>query len=104
MVKLPSWVLYFIYKSSNYENKDNILDSIRYKNVSGIRFETSGRLTRRLTASRSVYKARHKGSIKNIYSSYKGISSVLLRGYAKSSLQYTLINSTSRNGSFGLKG
>nr|YP_010710776.1 hypothetical protein P2Z26_mgp40 [Gonatophragmium mori]WCZ71140.1 hypothetical protein [Gonatophragmium mori] len=132
MVRLPSWILYFMddsrnlkssmathesspsnrpgllheasSASSNYENKDNILHSIRYKNVSGIRFETSGRLTRRLTASRSVYKARHKGSLKNIYSSYKGISSVLLRGYAKPNLQYTLVNSTSRNGSFGLKG
>lgn len=104
MVKLPSWILYFVHKSNNYENKKNILNSIRYKNISGLRFEASGRLTRRLIASRSVYKVRNKGSVKNIYSSYKGIPSVLLRGYIKSNIQYTLVNSTSRNGSFGLKG
>ena len=72
--------------------------------VSGVRFEASGRLTRRLTASRAVFKYRYAGSLKNIRSSYNNKSSVLLRGHSKSNLQYVLINSKTRNGAFGLKG
>jgi hypothetical protein len=37
-------------------------------------------------------------------SSYKGLSSVLLRGHVKSNLQFTKIKSKTRIGSFGLKG
>lgn len=37
-------------------------------------------------------------------SSYKGLSTVMLRGHAKSNLQYTMINSKTRNGAFGIKG
>lgn len=103
-VKLPIFHSYLLDEPCNYNTKENILNSIRYKTISGIRFEASGRLTRRLIASRSVFKIRYIGNIKNIYSSYKMISSPILRGYIKSSLQYTLINSKTSNGSFGLKG
>jgi hypothetical protein len=72
--------------------------------LAGVRLEAKGRLTKRFTASRSVFKVKWKGSIKNLDSSYKGIPSVLLRGHAKSNVQYTLVNSKTRNGSFGLKG
>nr|YP_009420965.1 ribosomal protein S3 [Hypogymnia vittata]ASR12311.1 ribosomal protein S3 [Hypogymnia vittata] len=83
---------------------NTILRSIRNKSVSGIRLEVAGRLTRRNTAARSLFKLRYKGNIKNMDSSYKGLSAVLLRGYAKSNLQYTKLKSRIRIGSFGLKG
>ena len=83
---------------------NNILKFIKNKYVSGIRIEVAGRLTRRNTAARSVFKLRYKGNIKNMDSSYKGLSSVLLRGHAKSNLQYTNLKSKIRIGSFGLKG
>jgi hypothetical protein len=86
------------------EKKKGILKSLRYKLVNGVRFEASGRLTRRLTASRAVFKVRYVGSLKNVYSSVEGLSSSMMRGYAKSNLQYTLVNSKTANGSFGLKG
>ena len=63
----------------------------------------AGRLTKRLTASRSITKFRMKGSLKNINSSFHSISTVMLRGYFKSNLQYININSHNRNGSFGMK-
>jgi hypothetical protein len=66
--------------------------------------EASGRLTRRYTASRSISKLRYKGNLLNIDSSYRGLSSVLLKGNLKSNLQYTKLKSKTRIGSFGLKG
>ena len=81
-----------------------ILRDIKYKHVTGFRLETSGRLTRRYTASRSVSKFRYKGNLFNIDSSYRGLSSVLLKGNLKSNLQYTKLNSKTRIGSFGIKG
>ena len=83
---------------------NTIIKSIRNKSVSGIRLEVAGRLTRRNRADRSLFKLRYKGNIKNMDSSYKGLSAVLLRGYAKSNLQYTKSKSRIRIGSFGLKG
>jgi len=105
MVQLPS--LHSLLTSDNdinTINKNNILNFLKQKVISGIRFEASGRLTRRLTASRSIFKYRYKGSLKNIHSSYNNLSSVMLRGHVKSNLQYTIINSKTRNGAFGLKG
>ena len=91
-------------KTTDKTIQNIILDSLKYKSLAGVRLEAKGRLTRRLTASRSVFKLKWKGSLKNIDSSYKGISSVILRGHAKSNLQYSIINSKTRNGAFGLKG
>jgi hypothetical protein len=81
-----------------------ILSSLKYKNIGGVRLEAKGRLTRRFTASRSVFKIKWKGSLKNVDSSYRGLSSNILRGYVKSNIQYSIINSKTRNGAFGLKG
>ena len=83
---------------------NTILKSIRNKSVSGIRLEVAGRLTRRNKAARSLFKLRYKGNIRNMDSSYKGLSTVVLRGYAKSNLQYTKLKSRIRIGSYGLKG
>ena len=81
-----------------------ILNSIKYKRVSGVRLEAAGRLTKRYTASRSRDKVIYKGNLENTLSSVKGYSSVLLRGNFKPNLQYTKVNSKSRIGSFGVKG
>ena len=83
---------------------NNVLDSIKNKSITGIRLEAAGRLTRRNVAARSIHKLRYKGNLKNMDSSYKGLSSVLFRGHAKSNVQYTKLKSKLRIGSFGLKG
>jgi hypothetical protein len=94
------------YSSSglNKEIENKYLNNLKYKQVVGIRIEAKGRLTQRLTASRSVFKVKWKGSIRNIDSSYKGMSSVNLRGFLSPNIQYSSISSTTRNGAFGIKG
>ena len=72
--------------------------------MAGVRLEAKGRLTRRFTASRSVFKIKWKGTLKNIDATYRGLSSAILRGNIKSNVQYSIINSKTRNGAFGLKG
>ena len=94
-------------KLNNVDRKyleEVVLRDIKYKHVTGFRLETSGRLTRRYTASKSISKLRYKGNLLNINSSYRGLSSVLLKGNLKSNLQYTKLKSKTRIGSFGIKG
>ena len=88
---------------SEVMNKNNIITTIQQQAVNGVRFKASGRLTKRLTAQRAISKVRYVGSLKNIRSSLNNLSSTLLRGYAKSNLEYININSKTRNGTFGLK-
>lgn len=80
-----------------------VLKRLRNKHVIGLRLEGKGRLTRRLTASRSILKSYYKGGLKNIFSSFQGLSTVMLKGFVNSNVQYTNVNSKNRNGSFGLK-
>jgi hypothetical protein len=47
---------------------------------------------------------KYKGGLKNVDSSFKGISTIMLRGYAKSNVQYSFISSKNRNGAYGVKG
>jgi Mitochondrial ribosomal protein (VAR1) len=94
-------------KLNNVDKKyleEVVLRNIKYKHVTGFRLETRGRLTRRYTASRSVSKLRYKGNLLNIDSSYRGLSSILLKGNQKSNLQHTKLKSKTRIGSFGIKG
>ena len=93
-----------VYSQRKNNLKENILNSSKHKNIYGVRLEAQGRLSRRLTASRSVFKLKYKGSLKNVDSSYKNISSVMLRGNTKSNIMLTKISSKTRNGAFGLKG
>ena len=86
-----------------YNIKKVILNSLKHKYINGVRLESKGRLTKRLTAQRSVFKLKYKGNIRNM-DAYDGISTILLKGYSNSNLQYTNINNKTRNGSFGLKG
>jgi hypothetical protein len=80
-----------------------IYKSVRFRKIIGVRLEAKGRLTSRLTASRSISKLRYKGNLKNI-DTVNNLSSVIIRGYLKSNLDYSNINSKTRNGCFGLKG
>jgi len=89
-------------KPSNYKSR-LLLFHLKHKIVSGVRLEGSGRLTRRLTASRSISKFKYMGSLQNLESSRQAVSTVMLRGYMKSNLQYMNINSYNRNGAFGVK-
>ena len=89
----------------NLENNKyvNIISRLKNKHVSGLRIEAKGRLTKRLTASRAVYKISYKGSLKNIYSSYNKLSTFALRGLSKSNTAYVNANSKNKNGSYGMK-
>ena len=91
-------------KTNNKYLKKIILNNIKYKRVSGVRLEATGRLTRRFSASRSQRRTKYKGNLENAYSSIKGYSTPVLRGNFKANLQRTVINSTSRVGAFGVKG
>ena len=105
MVKIPDLhTLITFYDDIESINKNNILNVIKQQVVSGVRFEAKGRLTRRLTAMRAVFKYRYTGSLKNVSSSFNNKSTTMLRGHVKSNLEYTIIDSKTRNGSFGLKG
>jgi len=81
-----------------------VIKNLKHLNLAGVRVEAKGRLTKRFTASKSVFKMRWKGGLKNVDSSFKGLSAVMLRGIFKSNVQYSLINSKTRNGAFGIKG
>jgi uncharacterized protein with ParB-like and HNH nuclease domain len=84
--------------------KNFILRSLKHIDMAGIRIEAKGRLTRRFTASKSVFKMKWKGGLKNVDSSFRGLSAVLLRGHVKSNIQYSAQQSKNRNGAFGIKG
>lgn len=81
-----------------------IFNSIKYKNMGGIRLEIKGRLTRRFRADRAVYKLKWKGGLKNIDSSFNNLSSVLYRGHFKPNVTYSIANSKRRIGAFAVKG
>jgi len=53
---------------------------------------------------RAVFKYRYTGSLKDLPSSLNSKSATTLKGCIKSNAQYTVINSKTRNGTFGLKG
>lgn len=80
-----------------------VLYYLKHKIINGMKLQGTGRLTKRLTASRSISKSISKGSLKNRISSYNGLSTVVLRGYVKSNLQYVNINSYNRIGAYGIK-
>ena len=88
-------------KSRNLEN--TVLENMKNKIVSGIRVEASGRLSRRLSG-RASYDLKQKGTTRNVYASYKGISSVLLRGDLNYNVDYIKTDYKGVLGSFGLKG
>jgi hypothetical protein len=72
--------------------------------MGGIRLEVKGRLTKRYRADRSKYFVKWKGGLKNINSSFQGLSSVLFRGNTKSNTSYSLSTGKRRIGAFAVKG
>jgi hypothetical protein len=72
--------------------------------MGGIRLEVKGRLTKRYRADRSIYFVKWKGGLKNIDSSFQGLSSVLFRGNTKSNTSYSLSTGKRRIGAFAVKG
>jgi hypothetical protein len=72
--------------------------------MGGVRLEAKGRLTKRYRADRAILKIRWKGGLKNIDSSYKGLSAVNLRGYMKPNMEYSLYTTKRRIGAFAIKG
>jgi hypothetical protein len=86
------------------KEESEIFNSIKYKNISGLRLEVKGRLTRRNRADRSLFKVKLKGGLQNIDSSYKRLSSVNMRGYIKSNLDYSIFTSKRNVGAFAAKG
>lgn len=91
-IKLPVDIEYYVLKT------------LKHLKLAGVRVEAKGRLTKRFTASRSVFKMKYKGGLKNVDSSFKGLPAVMLRGIFKSNVQYSLFNSKNRNGAYGVKG
>lgn len=81
-----------------------IFNSIKYKNIGGVRLEAKGRLSKRSRADRSKFKVKWKGGLRNIDSSYKGLSTANIRGYQRINLDYTLFTSKRRVGAFAVKG
>jgi len=93
--------------TTNNKNKsihNTIFNSIGYKNMGGMRLEVKGRLTKRYRADRSISMLKWKGGLKNVDSSFKGLSSVMFRGNTQSNLNYSLAKSKRRVGSFAVKG
>ena len=91
-------------KTRSISLKHYVLKYLKHLKLRGIRVEAKGRLTRRATASRSVFKMKWKGGLKNVDSSFRGLSTIMLRGHVKSNIQYSVVNSKNRNGAFGVKG
>lgn len=81
-----------------------IFNSIKYKNMGGIRLEVKGRLTKRYRADRAIFKVLWKGGLKNIDSSYKRLSSVIIRGSVKPNIEHSVLASKRRIGAFAVKG
>ena len=89
---------------SSKEIHNIIYNSIGYKNMRGMRLEIKGRLTKRYRADRSIYSLKWKGGLKNVDSSFKGLSSVLFRGNTESNVTYSMTKSKRRIGAFAVKG
>jgi hypothetical protein len=88
-----------------YENIHNLIyNSIRYKNMKGIKIAVKGRLTKRYRADRAVSSLMRKGKLQNTHSSSLGLSTVLFRGSASSHVSYSLAKSKRRVGAFAVKG
>jgi len=88
----------------NFMKKRIIFNSIKYKNIRGVKLEVRGRLTKRYRADRAIFNVRINGGLDNIDSSFKGFSTVMFRGYTNSNVEYSLSSSKRRIGSFAIKG
>ena len=97
-----SLIKYFEFKNKR-QIKEILFKSIKNIHIIGLRLEGKGRLTRRLTASRAVFKKKYIGNKKNIFSSFQKLSSTMSKGFENSNISYVNRNSYNRNGAFGVK-
>lgn len=81
---------------------NNILNTIKHKWTKGVRLEVKGRLTKRYTASRAVFKYVYLGNLRD--NSNELSKSFMIRGDNRSNLSYSFTPSKKRIGSFGVKG
>ena len=80
-----------------------VFKTIKHKKLAGIRVTAKGRLTKRFKASRSLSKLMWIGGLRNIESSYQGLSAQMLRGHCISNVEYSVTNNKRRIGSYGVK-
>ena len=104
-------LLLSFYNGISYVNKDNcnIINTIfkkiiKHKNMGGVKFEISGRLTRRYRADRAVHISRIIGGLNNPDASFKRVSSVILRGYVNANVDFSIYVAKRRIGAFAIKG
>lgn len=88
---------------NKYILQNQILASTKYKRITGVRLELAGRLTRRNTAARAVFKVQQAGILKNIDSSWMSRSVVNLRGTQRPNLDFSSFSSKTRNGAFNVR-
>ena len=94
---------YIVIRNKQILNKI-ILNNTKNKSITGVRLEAAGRLSKRHTASRSMFKLKSRGNLKNMDSVLPGSKSSMIRGINKSNIQFTKLNSVINIGAFGLKG
>jgi hypothetical protein len=94
---------YIVIRNKKLLNK-TILKITKNKSITGVKLEAAGRLSKRHTASRSMFKLKSRGNLKNMDSILPGSKSSTIRGINKSNIQYTKLNSVINIGAFGLKG
>ncbi len=103
-INLNSWFLKGKKHLLQKKRNNIIFNSIKYKNLAGMKLEVKGRLTKRYRADRSVHKLYLKGRFNNLESSIKKLPSVVLRGYINNNLTYSMYKSKRRVGAFAVKG
>ena len=83
--------------------RNEVIMSTKYKAITGLKIQIAGRLTRRATAAKAVFKGGQVGGLRNFDSSVLGFSVGLLRGHQKPNVQKSYYNSTTKNGAFNVR-
>ena len=94
---------YQVNKAYFLKLRDIIFENIKYKAMGGARLIVKGRLTKRYRADRALYKLKWKGGLKNIDSSFKGLTTVHHLGYQDSNVTKSSMVSKRKIGSFGVR-
>lgn len=83
--------------------RNEVIMSTKYKAITGLKIQIAGRLTRRATAAKAVFKGGQVGGLRNFDSSVLGFSVGLLRGHQKPNVQKSYYNSKNKNGAFNVR-
>ena len=88
-----------------YKNIDQlVLSNLENKIVAGVFLKMAGRLSKRYRADKAIKKFKFKGTLRNVYSAHRNLSSSLSRGYSNINIEKSRIDSKVRIGAFGLTG